>query len=347
MIKIFSDRAYLSQDEWHAILLYPFWGKNEDKNDRGRYDQYEKIGGQFFQMTTLDEADIAILPQRWERVIKDLHKKKRAEDFLEKARKNNKPSIIFYWSDFDDDIPYNDIIVFRTSLYQSSRRPYEFAMPAWSEDFVSSYLEGKLPIRVKQKKPVVGFCGLAGPVKKSRFTEGKEYLRRLLFRLGIHRYGQAETLTAHQFRTKALQILSKSKQIETNFIVRDRFLGGGASFSERLEYVQNMNNSDYVLCARGVGNFSYRLYETLSCGRIPVFINTDCVLPYDSEINWKDYCVWVEAGEINRIADKVIEFHERISEQEFLEIQRRCRAFWEEYISPEGFFKNFYRHLDR
>lgn len=61
--------------------------------------------------------------------------------------------------------------------------------------------------------------------------------------------------------------------------------------------------SDYVLCARG-GDFSYRLYETLSYGRIPVFVDTDCVLPYDSEIKWKDYCVWVDEKEVNRIGER-------------------------------------------
>ncbi len=76
----------------------------------------------------------------------------------------------------------------------------------------------------------------------------------------------------------------------------------------RQEYVHSMMESDYILCARGAGNFSRRLYEALSCGRIPVFVDTDCVLPYQSEINWKEYFV---CG--LRVGEKVAEFHGLLS----------------------------------
>jgi hypothetical protein len=107
-----------------------------------------------------------------------------------------------------------------------------------------------------------------------------------------------------------------------------------------------MVNSDYILCARGKGNFSFRLYETLSCGRIPVFINTDCVLPYDFEINWKEFCVWVEEEDIDSIAKRVAEFHNALTPEGFTAIQRKCRKLWEDRLSPEGFFANFHKHLN-
>jgi len=156
-------------------------------------------------------------------------------------------------------------------------------------------------------------------------------------------------------RTKALQVLAKSRRIDTNFVIRDTFMGGAllpsgearlSKFQQiRREYVQNLVDSDYVLCARGGGNYSYRLYEALCCGRIPVFVDTDCVLPYHSEIDWKQYCVWVDEREVDRIAERVAEFHEALSEDQFVELQRRCRWLWESYLSPEGFFRNFHKHF--
>jgi len=88
------------------------------------------------------------------------------------------------------------------------------------------------------------------------------------------------------------------------------------------------------------------LYETLSFGRIPIFINTDCVLPYDFAIDWKKYCVWVDESELPFIADKVADFHNALAPQEFEDLQYECRRMWEEWLSPEGFFDNFYRHLE-
>jgi hypothetical protein len=138
--------------------------------------------------------------------------------------------------------------------------------------------------------------------------------------------------------------------------VRRNFLGGAINAGNvdaramqkvRREYVENMVESDYILCARGAGNFSYRLYETLSCGRIPVFIDTDCVLPYEFAIDWRDYVVWVDERDVDNVAERVVEFHERLSEQEFRELQQECRRLWETHIAPQGFFANFHRHFDR
>lgn len=77
----------------------------------------------------------------------------------------------------------------------------------------------------------------------------------------------------------------------------------------RYEFVKNMQESDYIINCRGSGNYSHRLIETLCCGKIPIFIDTDCVLPYDSAINWKNYCIWVEENEVPFIAEKVLDFH--------------------------------------
>jgi hypothetical protein len=141
--------------------------------------------------------------------------------------------------------------------------------------------------------------------------------------------------------------------VRSNFILRNGWFNGAfvGDFNmarlqrSRAEYLENMLGSDYILCARGYGNCSIRLYETLCCGRIPVFINTDCVLPYEGWVDWKRYCVWVEEEELPRVADIVADFHERLSPDEFLDLQRSCRRLWEDWLSPHGFFKNFHRHF--
>lgn len=149
-------------------------------------------------------------------------------------------------------------------------------------------------------------------------------------------------------REEAMRYLSVDPQVKTNFIRRDEFLGGAISAGgkvdyptlqhSRKEFAENIFQSDYVLCARGAGNFSYRLYETLCCGRIPVFVNTDCVLPYEDRIDWKQLCVWVEVEELSGIGEKVTQFHRKLSPEEFKALQQKCRKVWLEYLSPRGFF---------
>lgn len=361
-LKIFSDRSYLPEGMGHVVMLYPFWGKNPEDPmapESGRFDRYTEIGRSFFEMTSLREADFAVMPAPWERAMHDEAARDLAIRFAEETKQEKKRVVLFFWSDLDQDVPIENAVVLRTSFYHSKRKPNEFAMPAWSEDFVERYLGGRLLIRQKRAKPIVGFCGYIAPLKmpfKRRLKDGLHWgaslvgMRKPKTSIALSKLGSVA-------RAKALRALSKSPLVETNFIIRDRFLGGALLpdgradlvliQKVRLEFVQNMVESDYILCARGGGNFSYRLYETLCCGRVPVFIDTDCVLPYDFDVNWKDYCVWVEERELSLVAEKVAEFHSNLSPQDFVDLQHECRRLWEQWMSPEGFFANFYRHFLR
>ena len=72
--------------------------------------------------------------------------------------------------------------------------------------------------------------------------------------------------------------------------MRSTFAVGSLGLNKQLrfEFIRNILSSDYTLCFRGSGNYSLRFYETLCLGRIPLFINTDCKLPFEDEINWRD-----------------------------------------------------------
>ncbi len=352
MLNLFSDRAGMPPGNEHVVILYPFWGKNpEDDRDpsSGRFDRYMATGIGWFQMTSLAEADAAVLPFDWHYVISNSHTRDYADQFIAQAAHAGKPTLVFWGDDSDRAIGLQSTWVFRTSLYRSHQRHNEFAMPAWSEDFVARYLGGQLPVRVKRVRPTVGFCGYAPSLTTSSrlrylLHRGKHFLTTL-------RQRRADA----SIRMAALHMLHASSHVDTNFVIRNNFLGGASRAdgtldwtrlqSARHEFVQNLAESDYILCARGAGNFSYRLYETLCCGRIPVFVDTDCVLPYHNHIDWKSFCVWVDEKELQQIGAKVADFHKALSVDEFVALQYRCRKLWEDYLSPEGFFQNFGLHF--
>ena len=336
------------------IMLFPFWGKGHPGN--GRFERYIDTGRSFLEMTSLLEADIAVLPVPWELVMNSQPALDLAHEFARKVKSAGKKVVIFFWSDSDEAVPIENAVVFRTSLYRSKRRPNEYAMPAWGEDIVGKYLGGQLPVREKSARPVAGFCGFAYTRKTRLERKLKDAVKTSAGHVGIQLgRSKGKPKLTHLARTEALRALSKSRLIDTNFIFKDRFLGGAKLSDGRidpnrwekaqLEFVQNLTTSDYILCSRGAGNFSYRLYEALSCGRIPIFLDTDCVLPYDFVLDWKKYCVWVHEDQIPMIADRLVEFHSSLSSREFVEMQRECRRFWKNWLSPEGFFANLHRHL--
>jgi hypothetical protein len=350
-LKIHTDRSVLAPGQPHVVMLFPFWGKNPEipgAPDTGRFDDYAARGGELFELTSLAESDVAVLAGEWVAGCG----RPQAYAYCEQARKMGKPVIIFFNNDSDEEVPVEGAIIFRTSTRRSCRRPNVFGLPAWPEDFVGVYRGGNLPIRSRQGRPVVGYCGY-GAIHQFFLPDGAyrllcsiPFIRRL-----VHYYSGS---TAKRFRSKVLSQLHRSAAVQTNFLLRTSFWNGTVvngvldpqrARQSRIEYVNNMFDSDYIMCSRGAGNFSFRFYEVLCSGRIPLFIDTDCLLPHDRWINWRDYCVWVDETEVTQVADRLVSFHASLSPVAFEEIQHACRRLWLEWLSPTGFFSQIHRYL--
>jgi len=344
-INIYSDLSLLNHGEEHVAMLFPFVKKDNNKLSnvmRNQYYNYSQVGENFFNFCSIEKSDIAVFPIPWEHVVINKSKFESFEIFYDKVQEYGIPIIIFFLSDSDRPITINNTIIFRTSLHQSTRKKNEFAFPAWEENIIENYFSGIQQLRIKEIQATLGFTG---------YAPGYSYIRDIYNRtesfLGLKNPNKG---SFSNVRSETLKVFLKSDLIKNNFVIRKVFWGTQVDLltmrKQKEEFVANMINSDYILCARGGGNFSFRFYETLSCGRIPLFIDTDCVLPYDFEIDYKKYCVWVDHHELSQ-ADKILyNFHENISEEDFISRQRNCRRLWQDYLSPEGFFANFHKHFN-
>ena len=81
--------------------------------------------------------------------------------------------------------------------------------------------------------------------------------------------------------------MKKQDAIQTNFKLRITFLTIGGNKIARRAFIDNIIIGDYTFCYRGTSKLFFRFYETLCLGRIPLFIDTDCKLPFDDTIDWK------------------------------------------------------------
>jgi hypothetical protein len=361
-LKIFSDQQYLLKSDGvrpHP-MLHPFWPHFSEIGHypwMKKHDRYMEIGHTFFEMVPLEEADFAVMPDDWRTVVGEHWNSKINKQsqvlylqFARKAEQAGKPLIVFFGSDrSDEEVPVlKNAFIFRHAYYRSRNKPNNFVWPSFCEDFVQHYFENKLPIRQKQEKPVIGFCGLT---KRNSWRFKIQEIGYYLYILPeFKNKTKYPPFKGHILRNEVLEILENSSLVETNFITYKGMVFLGEKYKDtreksRQEFVQNMKASDYVVCCRGTANFSNRLFETLCCGRIPILIDTDCALPYDFIIDWKKYCVWVDEKEISRIGEKVAEFHQNLSPQEFVNLQNECRKLWKEWLSPEGFFAKFYLHF--
>jgi hypothetical protein len=247
----------------------------------------------------------------------------------------------FVSGDFGIAYPeYSNIIYFRLGGFKSQLSNQNKGFPvALSDHFQLLFKKSDISPRPKNELPTIGFCGHASFSKVKRIKEllifGKENIKRLL-KNPLRKDLEPFFASSYQ-RAKILQVFEKSTNCINNFIFRNQYRAGTKNRNQTtLEYYNNILNSDYIVCIRGVGNFSVRFYETLMMGRIPIFVNTDCLLPFEEKIDWKKHFVWVEWEDRNNIVAIVSDFHNKLSDEDFKNLQLSNRKLWKETLSVNG-----------
>ncbi|MBN8694539.1 MAG: exostosin family protein [Bacteroidetes bacterium] len=338
MLNVYSDKLWLPANTNHTVLLYPFWGEipvPPGEPDTNRFKNFVLNAHTIVNLVNEpNNADVFVLPFEYRSDALSLNLANTAAQF---AKSYGKKLILFFNSDSPEPIQIENAIVFRTSFYKSERRKNEYAFPGWSVDFTEAYSNGFFPIK-KESVPSVCYCGYVNNKRRSL----KQTLKNILIKPKSKSYEYGAYV-----RGKAVERLIRNNKIKCDFIIRDDFWASQSKGLKetREEYAKNMLNSPYALVTRGAGNFSYRFYEVFSCGRIPVFINTDSVLPFEEFINWKEHMVWVNDTDINNIGEILLEFHNKISPEAFLELQIKNRKLYEDWLSPLGYFSHLKEYI--
>ncbi len=331
-------------------LLKPFL-KNKGFTDEERIKLYGISEKDFSLVNTIEEADYLVLPMSWNYYAS---KYKMAEIMQEIQQDifQNKKILSFTSGDFGVKTPtFKNLLIFRCNGEKSKLDSNNLGLPVFINDPILRYFStDKITVRPYNTKPTVAFCGQAnGDFIHVCKEITQTIVRNLRFRVGLRDGLPQPLLSTSSLRYALLHKLLKDNAIISNFIFRKKYRAGVSNQKERekttREFYDNIQTSDYVLCVRGGGNFSVRLYESLAMGRIPIFLNTDCLLPLDASVNWKNYVVWIEYSERNNIAKKVKDFHSNLTSKEFIELQHRNRSLWKEKLDLQGFFNNIFYEI--
>ncbi len=94
-------------------------------------------------------------------------------------------------------------------------------------------------------------------------------------------------------------------------------------------YVRSIVASRFVLCPRGTGASSIRLFETMRLGRVPVIIADDWVEPVGPD--WSACAVRVGEQELDSLADRL-----RSLAGESEAMGRAARSAWEAHFAPSA-----------
>ncbi|SDS84594.1 exostosin domain-containing protein [Winogradskyella sediminis] len=325
-------------------LLKPFL-KVEGFTDQERKAMYGISEADLSFSTTVEDCDVAILTMSWNYYVKTRQQTK-AIDFLKETQRLNIPTWVVLLDDIGLDFPdFPHVKLFRQSGYRSKTPAWHVGLPVFiSDPLKTHYNTTTIFERPYTKHPTIGFCGFAtANALLALKTKLKIGLKNLGYYLKLHAQEPEMVLAAAQWRHNILKRLEAHPTIKTNFIYREKYRAGTQNAMQRAastqEFFDNINASDYVVCVRGAGNFSVRLYETLAMGRIPVFVNTDCILPFTDGIDWKEHVVWVEVDEVHDIVDIVLRFHARMDSEKLMALCRANRTLWEDKLGLLSFLE--------
>jgi len=245
----------------------------------------------------------------------------------------------FVYSESDDVRPSDPRlgIVYRSSVLGRLLRPHERIATGCVPDLTAERTPGTPEWAPAGGLPTLGFMGhVAHGIASARY----------LHRGWQHFYG-------FTLRDRVLRAFERTSEVSCSFTRRSTNLGPPMAGVEgdlarramRREYVGSVFGNLYSLCIRGAGNWSYRFFEALSAGRIPVLIDTDCILPLESMIDWNRHICRIPVGRIGEAGRLLAEYHAAQVPAQLEAKQAANRALWQERLSPAAFFPRALREL--
>jgi hypothetical protein len=234
----------------------------------------------------------------------------------------NNYDYVFVCSDFGFPLKA-DIVQFLTGAEKCYENIY-----SWSTIDLDAVV--KLPVSEESEVPSVGFVGRIPLFNKDAQT--------VLHRGFEPRYFASKSLMEGEVCFDA-HIRWEPEGESCSFYPA---IAGNHKKDEPL-FRNNLLANQYNLCARGNGNYSQRLYETLAAGRIPVYIESGGRIPFDHFVDYQSFDDFVWVTDPKKAAEAVIEFHET---HNLKTAQYNCRKIYEDFLSPVAQVKLFERHLD-
>jgi hypothetical protein len=108
-----------------------------------------------------------------------------------------------------------------------------------------------------------------------------------------------------------------------------------ASNSDKKFFAEILQQSSFTLCPRGVGTSSYRIFEAMRFGSVPVIISDDLVLPDGPD--WSKCSVRISEREVHSIQE-ILEKRTEVSQ-----MSEQAQIYYDLYFSEKSFLPNIVR----
>lgn len=331
----------------------PFMEENQriQNSSLDSFDSWNKIAKH--KISVVDDptdCDFLLFPYDYTR---KLHEKRlKLRDWLTKASSVGKKLLVFSQSDDAPQENSDSLVSLSMSIYRtiaSTSRTHHLAIPVMINLSQDKSHCNRLDLRRWTPAPSIGFCGMAA---KSSLKSGLKYrleILKLRREFGGHAVNH---IKGKYLRTHVMRILERESKSRYKCNFRSRSLWYNANdvpdaqVDFREEFLNNVIDNDYTLCVRGGGNYSIRFFECVRLGRIPLFLDTDCMLPLDSKIRYDEIMPVIPATDMRFAPEILMTFHSK-HQRDFQDIQEQWKNIARTHFSPSGFFSALIESLQR
>ena len=134
--------------------------------------------------------------------------------------------------------------------------------------------------------------------------------------------------TTHNVRNDMIEVLEDKPDI----YLSPKGWEQNVEFNQFTDFIESSLKSKFVLCPRGYGASSFRLYEAMQLGSVPVYISDRFWLPWLHELKWTEFCVLVNENQISDLYDIL----NSIDDYTYDRMREKIKSLYDNYFSMEG-----------
>lgn len=133
----------------------------------------------------------------------------------------------------------------------------------------------------------------------------------------------------HSIRMKLYDTFAENSNF---YFTRPKEWKQSVSDDELRAFCEITIRSKFALAPRGYGLSSFRLYEILQLGAIPVYVSDHHWLPFQHVIPWNEFCVIIYPHQIYDLENIL----KSISEERQLQMLEKGKEIWNDYFTLEN-----------
>tara|TARA_R110001632_G_scaffold162927_1_gene281371 strand:+ start:1593 stop:2429 length:837 start_codon:yes stop_codon:yes gene_type:complete len=142
----------------------------------------------------------------------------------------------------------------------------------------------------------------------------------------------------HPIRQKCIESLRDESDVELAF----------SNWSNRVPednfkyFINKTLSSKFCLAPRGYGASSFRMYEAMQLGSIPVYVTDKVYTPFTDVLDWNDFAVIIKEKDISSIHEILLSY----DEDRIVMMQKNLKEVWNKYFSIDAVCHNIKRILE-